>query len=102
MHLRTHVRPEHPGRYTYGDSEYNDGMIEHDETVGTLLKALDDMSIANDTIVVYTADNGPHMNTWPGRRVRWPRLVSSPRPAERTGEAIPVIDRLRPRATHLT
>ena len=40
-------------------------MIEHDETVGSLLKALDDMGIANDTIVVYSTDNGPHMNTWP-------------------------------------
>jgi arylsulfatase A-like enzyme len=65
MHLRTHVRAEHRGRYTHGDSEYLDGMIEHDDTVGTLLKALDDMGIANDTIVVYSTDNGPHMNTWP-------------------------------------
>lgn len=65
MHLRTHVRAEHRGRYQHGDSEYIDGMIEHDETVGTLLKALDDMGIANDTIVVYSSDNGPHMNTWP-------------------------------------
>jgi len=65
MHLRTHVRPEHRGRYKHGDSEYMDGMIEHDETVGSLLKALDDMGIANDTIVVYSTDNGPHMNTWP-------------------------------------
>jgi arylsulfatase A-like enzyme len=65
MHLRTHVRPEHRGRYTHGDSEYIDGMIEHDETVGTLLKALDEMGIADDTIVVYSTDNGPHMNTWP-------------------------------------
>ncbi len=65
MHLRTHVRSEHRGRYTHGDSEYIDGMIEHDDTIGTLLKALDDMGIANDTIVVYTSDNGPHMNTWP-------------------------------------
>ena len=65
MHLRTHVRPEHRGRYKHGDSEYIDGMIEHDETVGSLLKALDDMGIANDTIVVYSTDNGPHMNTWP-------------------------------------
>ncbi len=65
MHLRTHVRAEHRGRYTHGDSEYIDGMIEHDDTVGTLLKALDDMGIANDTIVVYSTDNGPHMNTWP-------------------------------------
>jgi arylsulfatase len=65
MHLRTHVRPEHRGRYQHGDSEYIDGMIEHDDTIGTLLKALDEMGIANDTIVVYTSDNGPHMNTWP-------------------------------------
>jgi arylsulfatase A-like enzyme len=65
MHLRTHVRAEHRGRYKHGDSEYIDGMIEHDETIGLLLKALDDMGIANDTIVVYSSDNGPHMNTWP-------------------------------------
>jgi arylsulfatase len=65
MHLFTHVRPEHRGRYKHGDSEYNDGMIEHDETVGTILKALDDLGITNNTIVVYTTDNGPHMNTWP-------------------------------------
>jgi len=65
MHLRTHVRAEHRGRYKHGDSEYIDGMIEHDETVGAILKSLDDMGIANDTIVVYTSDNGPHMNTWP-------------------------------------
>jgi arylsulfatase len=65
MHLRTHVRAEHRGRYQHGDSEYIDGMIEHDETIGTILKALDDMGVTKDTIVVYTSDNGPHMNTWP-------------------------------------
>jgi len=65
MHLRTHVRPEHRGRYKHGDSEYIDGMLEHDDTVGSLLKALDDIGIADDTIVVYSTDNGPHMNTWP-------------------------------------
>jgi arylsulfatase len=65
MHLRTHVRAEHRGRYQHGDSEYIDGMIEHDETIGKILKALDDLGIANDTIVVYSTDNGPHMNTWP-------------------------------------
>jgi arylsulfatase A-like enzyme len=65
MHLRTHVRSEHRSRYKHGDSEYIDGMIEHDDTIGTLLKALDDMGIANNTIVVYSSDNGPHMNTWP-------------------------------------
>ncbi|HEU0125307.1 MAG TPA: arylsulfatase [Flavobacterium sp.] len=65
MHLRTHVRAEHRGRYTHGDSEYIDGMIEHDETIGSILKTLDDLGIADNTIVVYSTDNGPHMNTWP-------------------------------------
>ena len=73
MHLRTHVRPAHRGRYKHGDSEYVDGMLEHDDTIGTLLKALDDMGIANDTIVVYTSDNGPHMNTWPDGAMTWYR-----------------------------
>ncbi|UWU80660.1 arylsulfatase [Bradyrhizobium huanghuaihaiense] len=66
MHLRTHVRAEHrdkPGLNSR--TEYADGMIEHDATVGTILKALDDLGIANDTIVLYTTDNGPHQNTWP-------------------------------------
>lgn len=71
MHLRTHVRAEHRGRYKNGDSEYIDGMMEHDDTVGTLLKALDDMGIANDTIVIYSTDNGPHMNTWPDGAMTW-------------------------------
>jgi arylsulfatase A-like enzyme len=71
MHLRTHVRAEHRGRYKYGDSEYIDGMMEHDDTVGLLLKALDDMGVANDTIVVYSSDNGPHMNTWPDGAMTW-------------------------------
>ncbi len=65
MHLRTHVRAEHRGRYAHGDSEYIDGMIEHDDTIGSILKALDDMGVADNTIVVYSSDNGPHMNTWP-------------------------------------
>ncbi len=65
MHLFTHVRKEHRGRYQYGDSEYLDGMIEHDNTIGSLLDALDEMKLAEDTIVIYSSDNGPHMNTWP-------------------------------------
>ncbi|HEY5817980.1 MAG TPA: arylsulfatase [Mesorhizobium sp.] len=71
MHLRTHVRESHRGRYTHGDSEYIDGMMEHDDTIGTLLKSLADMGIADDTIVVYTSDNGPHMNTWPDGAMTW-------------------------------
>ena len=44
---------------------YADGMIEHDGDVGKLLKALDDLGIANDTIVVYSTDNGPNQFSWP-------------------------------------
>ena len=71
MHLRTHVRAEHRGRYKHGDSEYIDGMQEHDDTVGSLLKALDAMGVANNTIVVYSTDNGPHMNSWPDGAMTW-------------------------------
>jgi arylsulfatase len=71
MHLRTHVRDSHRGRYTHGDSEYIDGMMEHDDTIGTLLKSLDDMGIADNTVVLYTTDNGPHMNTWPDGAMTW-------------------------------
>ncbi|MFD1959256.1 sulfatase-like hydrolase/transferase [Novosphingobium panipatense] len=46
-------------------------MIEHDETIGSLLNALDEMGITNDTIVVYSTDNGPHMNTWPDAAMTW-------------------------------
>ena len=63
MHAITHVRPSMSGQS--GISEYFDGMVEHDGQVGQILKALDDLGIANDTIVVYSTDNGPHMNTWP-------------------------------------
>ncbi|MDF0579252.1 arylsulfatase [Bradyrhizobium yuanmingense] len=66
MHFRTHVRAEHrdkPG--LTARTEYADGMIEHDAIIGTILNAVDDLGIANDTIVIYTTDNGPHQNSWP-------------------------------------
>jgi arylsulfatase len=63
MHLYTHVRPEMRGRS--GLDEYIDGMLEHDDDVGKLLKTVDDLGIANDTIVIYGTDNGVHMNSWP-------------------------------------
>jgi arylsulfatase A-like enzyme len=72
MHLRTHVRAEHrdqPG--VTARTEYADGMIEHDNHVGTLLKKLDDLGITNDTIVIYSTDNGPHMNSWPDGAMTW-------------------------------
>jgi arylsulfatase A-like enzyme len=65
MHMYTHVRPSMRGQSGMPDNEYADGMIEHDGDVGKLLKAVDDLGIANDTILLYTTDNGPHMNSWP-------------------------------------
>src|SRR5882672_8146065 len=65
MHLFTHVRASMRGQSGMPDNEYADGMIEHDGDVGKLLKAVDDLNIANDTIVIYTTDNGPNMFTWP-------------------------------------
>jgi arylsulfatase len=66
MHAFTHVKAERrdkPGLTSR--TEYNDGMIEHDGHVGKILKAIDDAGIADNTIVLYTTDNGPHKNTWP-------------------------------------
>ena len=48
-----------------GISEYFDGMLEHDDDVGKILKVIDDLGIADNTILIYTTDNGPHMNSWP-------------------------------------
>jgi arylsulfatase len=62
MHFRTHVKAEH--RHP-GNDEYTDGMIEHDMHVGELLDLLDELGIADNTIVQYSTDNGPHFNTWP-------------------------------------
>ncbi|MCZ7563824.1 MAG: arylsulfatase [Burkholderiales bacterium] len=65
MHFRTHVKDEHRGLSGPNGDEYHDGMVEHDMHVGQLLRLLDDLGIANDTIVFYSTDNGPHYNTWP-------------------------------------
>ena len=65
MHLFTHVRDAMKGRSGMPGNEYADGMLEHDEDVGKLLKTLDDLGITKDTIVVYTTDNGPNQFSWP-------------------------------------
>jgi arylsulfatase A-like enzyme len=65
MHFRTHVKKEHTGISGPSGNEYHDGMVEHDMHVGELLKLLDNLGIAKDTIVFYSTDNGPHFNTWP-------------------------------------
>jgi arylsulfatase len=111
MHLRTHVAPERrspPG--LTARTEYADGMVEHDGHVGKLLKALDDLGVAGDTIVLYTTDNGPHMNTWPDgamtpfrsekntnwegafrvpAMIRWPGRI---RPASVSNEIVSALD----------
>jgi arylsulfatase A-like enzyme len=65
MHFRTHVRPESRGRAGRWQSEYHDTMLDHDDVVGDLLDLLDELGLAEDTIVIYSTDNGPHLNTWP-------------------------------------
>jgi arylsulfatase len=63
MHFRTHIKPELRG--ISGQDEYSDGMVEHDMHIGKFLKVLDELKIADNTIVFYSTDNGPHYNTWP-------------------------------------
>ncbi|NVK42352.1 MAG: arylsulfatase [Oceanospirillaceae bacterium] len=69
MHFRTHVgddmrakADEIAGRHV---DEYSAGMIQHDMNVGQLLNLIDELGIADSTVVHYSTDNGPHMNTWP-------------------------------------
>jgi arylsulfatase A-like enzyme len=65
MHFRTHTKPESIGQSGPFQSPYHDTMIDHDKNVGQILKALDDLGIADNTFVLYSTDNGPHMNSWP-------------------------------------
>jgi arylsulfatase len=65
MHFRTHGKPESRGRAGRWQSVYHDTMCDHDDVVGDLLAELDELGIADDTIVMYSTDNGPHMNSWP-------------------------------------
>ncbi len=65
MHFRTHAKPESLGQSGRWQSEYHDVMIDHDKNVGTVLKKLDDLGLTDNTIVMYSTDNGPHMNSWP-------------------------------------
>ncbi|MGF1512041.1 MAG: arylsulfatase [Myxococcota bacterium] len=63
MHFRTHVKDSLRG--ISGQDEYSDGMVEHDRHIGQFLAELDKLEIADNTLVFYSTDNGPHMNTWP-------------------------------------
>ena len=63
MHFRTHPAEKHKGKSGQGD--YNDVMVAHDENIGRMLDKLDELGIADNTIVMYSTDNGPHFNSWP-------------------------------------
>lgn len=65
MHFRTHPKPASVGQSGRWQSPYHDVMIDHDKNVGTVLDKIDDLGIADNTIVMYSTDNGPHMNSWP-------------------------------------
>ena len=65
MHFRTHVKPESLGQSGRWMGPYADAMIDHDKNVGTVLAKLKELGIEDNTIVMYSTDNGPHMNSWP-------------------------------------
>ena len=65
MHFITHTKPESIGQAGRWQSPYHDTMIDHDKNVGEMLDLLDQLGIADNTFVMYSSDNGPHMNTWP-------------------------------------
>jgi arylsulfatase len=108
MHVFTHLKPESVGKTGMGLEA--DGMAEHDAMVGELLKQLDDLGVANNTIVVYSTDNGAEIALWPdgamtpfrgekgttwegGFRipmmVRWPGVI---KPGTECNEIISLID----------
>lgn len=65
MHFRTHTKPDSLGQAGEAQSPYHDTMIDHDKNVGQILDLLDELGITDNTIVIYSTDNGPHRNTWP-------------------------------------
>jgi arylsulfatase len=69
MHFYTHLKKESQG--VTGLGIYADGMVEHDGQVGQILGLLDELKIVDNTIVIYTCDNGPHFNEWPDGGNTW-------------------------------
>ena len=63
MHVWTHLKPESEGKTGLGI--YPDGMVEHDAMVGQILDKLEELGIADNTIVMYSTDNGAEVMTWP-------------------------------------
>ncbi len=71
MHAYTQISDEIRGQSGLWQSEYHDGMIEHDQHVGALLDKLDELDVSDNTIVIYATDNGPHRNTLPDAGTTW-------------------------------
>ena len=65
MHFRTHTKASSLGQSGRWQSPYHDTMIDHDKNIGEMLDLLDELDIAENTLVHYSTDNGPHMNSWP-------------------------------------
>lgn len=65
MHFRTHIEDRIRGQSGRWQSEYHDCMIEHDKHIGEMLDLLDELGVTDNTMVMYSTDNGPHMNSWP-------------------------------------
>jgi arylsulfatase len=65
MHFRTYVEEQKKGQAGKWLGTYADAMVQHDKNVGEVLKAIDEAGITGDTFVMYSTDNGPHMNSWP-------------------------------------
>ena len=63
MHFRTHLADKNRGKS--GQDDYSDRMVTHDEQIGMMLDKLDELGIADNTIVMYSTDNGPENDTWP-------------------------------------
>jgi arylsulfatase A-like enzyme len=63
MHFRTHLAAKNRGKS--GQDDYSDRMVTHDEQIGQMLDKLDELGIADNTIVMYSTDNGPENDTWP-------------------------------------
>jgi arylsulfatase A-like enzyme len=63
MHFRTHLAAKNRGKS--GQDDYSDRMVTHDEQIGQMLDKVDELGIADNTIVMYSTDNGPENDTWP-------------------------------------
>jgi arylsulfatase A-like enzyme len=63
MHFRTHLADKNRGKS--GQDDYSDRMVTHDEQIGEMLNKLDELGITENTIVMYSTDNGPENDTWP-------------------------------------